>query len=79
LSQLWKLNALLHMICWLVIELECNFQYHELMNAFGAIYLKYWLQQNCESTFVTCLDLIKQHYYTPKKLSTSCSWVSKSL
>jgi hypothetical protein len=52
----------------LMFELEWRFLNHELMNAFKIIYSQYWLQLDCESTFVDHLALIKWHYYISKKL-----------
>ncbi len=63
----------------LVIELEQRFPNHELVNAFGVIYPQYQLQANCESTFAIHQNVIKQHYYTPKQLDASNSWVYESL
>jgi hypothetical protein len=43
----------------LVIKLERRFPNHELKNVLGIIYPQYWLQLDCESTFVDHLSLIK--------------------
>jgi len=48
---------------------------HELKNALGIIYPQYWLQLDCESTFVNHLSLIKQHYYISQKPSVESKWV----
>lgn len=63
----------------LVTKLEQRFPNHGLMNALGIIYPQYWLQLDCESTFAIHLSVIKQHYYTPKQLDASNSWVYESL
>jgi hypothetical protein len=52
----------------LMFELEWRFLNHGLMNDFGIIYSQYWLQLDCESTFVDHLALIKWHYCISKKL-----------
>jgi hypothetical protein len=61
----------------LVMDLECRFLDHELMNVLGVIYPQHWLKPNCESTFVSHLSLIKRHYFTLKNLNTLGSWISK--
>jgi hypothetical protein len=57
----------------LVFELERKFPNHKLMNALGIIYPQYWLQPNCESTFMDHLALIKHHYCISKKLALMVS------
>lgn len=49
------------------------------MNALGVIYLQYWLQPDGESTFAIHLNVITQHYCSPKQLDASSSWVYESL
>jgi hypothetical protein len=49
------------------------------MNALGVIYPQYWLQLDCESTFAIHLNMIEQHYCTPKQLDAFNSWVYESL
>jgi hypothetical protein len=49
------------------------------MIALGVIYPQYCLQLDCESTFAIHLNMIEQHYCTPKQLDASNSWVYESL
>jgi hypothetical protein len=63
----------------LVLELEWRFLDHELMNVFEIIYPHYWLQLDCESTFVDHFTLIKDHYCIAKKVGTNGKWVSEPL
>jgi len=63
----------------LVIKLKRRFLDHELMNALGIIYPQYWLQPNCESTFVNHLSLIKQHYYISQNLGVDNNWVFEAI
>jgi hypothetical protein len=61
----------------LALELEWTFLDHDLMNILGIIYPQYWLQLDCESTFVDHSALIKHHYCTTKKVGTNGKWVSE--
>jgi hypothetical protein len=49
------------------------------MNVIGIIYPQYYLQPNCESTFVNHLAFIKQHYCISKKIDIDGKWFSKPL
>jgi hypothetical protein len=57
----------------LVLELEWRFLDHKLMNVLGIIHPQYWLELDCESTFVDYFALIKHHFVPPKKLALMAS------
>ena len=61
----------------LIGELQERFPASLLMDAFGFVYLQYWLQPNAERDFLKHLAIIKEHYGMPKEFGAAKTTKSK--
>jgi hypothetical protein len=52
----------------LMVELHTRFPLHELHEALGIVYLRYWLFDNYDESFNTHLNVLKAFFCTPKKI-----------